>query len=279
MTTAFGQAEGLLVNGKEIIVSNVNIGGSGDALQSNGSVYYTDSRIVGAGDVILGRGPAFFKNCEINSNGPYMWIRNTAANHGNVFVNCRFKTPGSRETVLARAPTNGGKNYPYSEAILINCTLAGISPAGWGEIGGETTNIHYWEYNSTNISDGKPANVSQRHPASRQLTMEKDAKIIASYMNPAYVLDGWIPEMAPLIMKQPEAISVKRGETATISVSVAAIPEANYQWFKNDIPVKGQTKSTLTLNKISTRDAAAYTVTIKNNSGIVTSRKAILNVK
>ena len=278
-TTSFGQAEGLLVNGKEIIVSNVYIGGSGDALQSNGPVYYTDSRIVGAGDVILGRGPAFFNNCEINSNGPYMWIRNTSANHGNVFVNCRFKTPGTRETVLARAPTNGGKNYPYSEAVLINCALAGISPAGWGEIGGETTNIHYWEYNSTNISDGKPVDVSKRHPASRQLTMEKDAEIIKNYKNPAYVLDGWTPEMAPLILKQPEGISVKRGETATISVSVAAIPEASYQWFKNDSPVKGATNATLTLNKISTRDAASYFVTIKNESGKVTSSKAILKVE
>jgi pectinesterase len=278
-TTSFGQAEGLLVNGKEIIVSNVNIGGSGDALQSNGSVYYTDSRIVGAGDVILGRGPAFFNNCEINSNGPYMWIRNTSANHGNVFLNCRFKTPGTRETVLARAPTNGGKNYPYSEAVLINCALAGISPEGWGQIGGETTNIHYWEYNSINITDGKPVDVSKRHPASRRLTMEKDAAIIANYMNPAYVFDGWIPEMAPLILTQPEGISMERGKTALFSVRVTAIPEPSYQWFKNDMPVKGATNETLTLKKISSGDAAVYTVTIKNIAGAVTSQKAKLNVK
>jgi pectinesterase len=278
-TTSFGQAEGLLVNGKEIIVSNVNIGGSGDALQSNGSAYYADSRIVGAGDVILGRGPAFFNNCEINSNGPYMWIRNTSANHGNVFVNCRFKTPGTRETVLARAPTNGGKNYPFSEAVLINCSLTGISPEAWGPIGGETTNIHYWEYNSTNISDGKPVDVSKRHPASRQLTMKNDAAIIANYMNPAYILDGWNPKMAPLILTQPEGITAEKGKSAIFSVRVAAIPEASYQWFKNDIPVKGAVNPTLTLKKISSGDSAAYSVTIKNDAGSVTSSKAMLNVK
>jgi pectinesterase len=59
-----------------------------------------------------------------------MWIRNTSANHGNIFVNTRFQTLSARETVLARAPTNCGKNYPNSEAVLINCTLAGISPNG-----------------------------------------------------------------------------------------------------------------------------------------------------
>jgi pectinesterase len=278
-TTTFGQAEGLLVNGKEIIVSNVNIVGSGDALQSNGSVYYTDSRIIGAGDVILGRGPAFFKNCEIKSNGPFMWIRNTSANHGNVFVNCRFQTLSARETVLARAPTNGGKNYPYSEAVLINCALAGISPEGWGPIGGETANIHYWEYNSTNISDGKPVDAGRRHPASRQLTVKNDAPIIENYMNPAYVLDGWIPKMAPIILAQPQEITAVTGKTVVFSVKVAAVPEAGYQWSKNDLPLKGATDATLTLKKIRSRDAGIYTVTVKNDAGVVTSIKAVLNVK
>ena len=84
--TSFGQAEGLLLNGERIVVSHANIIGSGDALQSNGSAYYEDCHIIGDGDTILGRGPAFFKNCELNSYGPYMWIRNTSANHGNFFV-------------------------------------------------------------------------------------------------------------------------------------------------------------------------------------------------
>jgi pectinesterase len=278
-TTMFGQAEGLLINGKEIIVSNTTIIGSGDALQSNGTVYLTDTEIIGAGDVILGRGPSFFKNCEIKSNGPFMWIRNTSANHGNVFVDTKFQTLSARTTVLARAPTNGGKNYPYSEAVLINCSLAGISPEAWGPIGGETTNIRYWEYNSKNISDGKPVDVSNRHAASRQLTIEKDAEIIKNYSNPAYVLDGWIPKMAPIILTQPESIDSEKGKNAVLSVKAAAVPEASYQWYKNGIAVKGATGSILTLKKISTKDAGSYTVTVKNESGETTSRKTVLIVK
>jgi pectinesterase len=192
--TAYGQAEGLLLNGEKNIAKNVSIIGSGDALQSNGSAYFTNCRIVGDGDTILGRGPAFLKDCELSSIGPFMWIRNTSANHGNVFVNCKFQTRGNQKTVIARSPANGGKNYPYSEAVLINCALEGINPAGWGPIDGDTSNVHYWEYDSTDLSNGKPADVSMRHPASRQLTMEKDAAVITSYLDPAYVLGGWNPQ-------------------------------------------------------------------------------------
>jgi pectinesterase len=278
-TTAYGQAEGLLLNGEEIIVSNVTIVGSGDALQSNGSAYFTDCRIVGDGDTILGRGPAFFNNCELSSQGPYMWIRNTSANHGNVFVACKFQTRGGRETVLARAPTNGGKNYPYCEAVLIDCALAGIEPVGWGQIGGDTSNVHYWEYSSTNLSDGKPADVSKRHPASRQLTMEKDAAIIANYRNPAYVLSGWTPKMNPVILSQPESVDGKLGQTAALHIRVAAIPEASYQWFKNGKPVKGATNATLRFENASIADAGIYTAIAKNGSGTVTSSKAVLKLK
>ena len=209
-TSERAQAEGLLLNGSENIVYNVTISGSGDALQSNGSAYYEGCRIEGLGDIILGRGPAFFKDCELSSSGgAYMWIRNTSANHGNVFVNCKFMTTKGKETVLARSPTNGGKNYPYCEAVLVNCKLAGISPIGWGPIGGDTSNVHYWEYNSTNISDGKPVDVSQRHPASRQLSMENDSAIIANYSKPSYILGGWTPTIVSLILSQPKPVNAK----------------------------------------------------------------------
>ena len=189
------QAEGLLLMGMENIVYNVSIYGSGDALQANGSVYLENTRITGLGDNVLGRGPAFFRNCElISMAGPHMWIRNTQTNHGIVFLNCIFRMTGSGQTVIARTNDNHGKGYPYAEAVLLHCKLEGIRPDGWNIKGNATSHIHYWEYNSVNLGDGKPADVSRRDPISRQLTMAKDAKIIASYSDPAYVLGGWRPE-------------------------------------------------------------------------------------
>jgi hypothetical protein len=209
---AYGQAEGLLISGSKNIVSHMNIKGSGDALNLRGSVYLSSSRIVGDGDTILGVGPAFFKDCEIQSIGPYMWIRNSEANHGNVFVNCTFisrdrpvaqpqAAPVANaasaprpvmQAVLARLPNNHGINYPYAEAVLINCRLKGVPAVGWGPIDDETAHLHLWEYNSTDL-DGRPIDTGERHPVSRQLTMPQDAEVIASYSNPAFVLGGWAP--------------------------------------------------------------------------------------
>jgi len=203
--TYLGQAEALLVSGSKNIVDHVTINGSGDGLNLSGSVYFSHSRIVGHGDTILNVGPAFFYRCELSSWGPYMWVRNPATNHGDVFVECTFDTPPGdnplfgrvTKSVLARLPNNHGTNYPFAEAVLINCRLRDIPPEGWGPIDGDTAHVRFWEFNSTNLADGKPVDVSQRHPASKQLTMERDAKTIADYRNPAFVLDGWTPAVEP----------------------------------------------------------------------------------
>ena len=277
--TARGQAEGLLITGERNIISHASIYGSGDALQVNGSAYITDSLIAGDGDTILGRGPAFFTNCELQSRGPFMWARNTAANHGNVFLNCRFKASGGTPTVIARAPTNGGHTYPNVEVVLLNSALDGISPVGWGDVGGDTSQVHYWEYNSTNLGNGSPVDTSARHPVSKRLTKDEDAQTIANYSNPAWVLGGWSPAMAPAVLSQPASVTAAKGAAAELSVTVAAIPVPAYQWFKNGAPIAGATGKTLAFAALRASDAGAYTVKVTNGSGTTTSRAARLTVK
>lgn len=190
-TTLGGQAEGLLLNGERDIVKDVTILGAGDALQTNGSAYFENIRLTGTGDTILGRGPAYFRHCEIESRGAFMWIRNPQANHGNVFDHCTFRATGGA-TVLARLPENKGRNYPYAEAVLLDATLEGIAPAGWGPIDGDTSHVRFLEFASRD-ANGKPVDVSARHPASRQLDKDRDAATIARYRDPAWVLGGWRP--------------------------------------------------------------------------------------
>jgi hypothetical protein len=56
--------------------------------------------------------------------------------------------------------------------------------------------VHFWEFHSTNLGDHQPADISQRAPFSRQLTVEHDADTITNYRNPAFVL-GWTPGVPP----------------------------------------------------------------------------------
>jgi pectin methylesterase-like acyl-CoA thioesterase len=276
--TTRGQAEGLLLMGERYIVSNVTVVGSGDALQVNGPIYLTDSLIIGDGDTILGRGPAFFNRCELQSRGVFMWIRNTSTNHGNVFLDSTFRKLGGGVTELARAPVNNGRAYPYAEAVLINAKLEGISPVGWGAMGGDTANMRYWEYNSRNASDGTPVDISQRKLESRQLTMEKDAATIANYSNPEYVL-GWKPAMAPVILSQPENVTSAAGQSVHFSVKALAVPDVTYQWFKNDVAIPAATDATFRLSSVQASDAGRYRVTAKNSSGSESSVPVTLTVK
>lgn len=78
--------------------------------------------------------------------------------------------------------------------MLLNSTLSGILPAGWGAAD-EGGNVRFWEYNSRN-PDGSPVDASKRAPLSRQLDKKSDAKLIADYGSPAFVLNGWHPKLA-----------------------------------------------------------------------------------
>jgi len=179
---------------------------------------------------------------------------------------------------LARAPINNGRAYPNAEAVLINCVLEGISPVGWGAMGGDTTNMHYWEYNSTNAADGQPVDVSQRKPESRQLVLPKDAEIVANYSNPQYVL-GWSPEMAPLFLSQPEGVTASAGQSVAFSVKGTGVPDLTYQWRKNGTSIPGATQPTFTIRGIKNSDAARYSVVATNTSGDAVSNAATLIVR
>ncbi|TWI49839.1 penicillin-binding protein [Pseudoduganella flava] len=260
-TDAKGQAEGLLVNGERTIVAHVTVAGSGDALQTNGSAFFTDFRLTGDGDTILGRGPAYFERCHIDSKGAFMWVRNTAANHGNVFVGCRF-TGRDGTPELARLPDNKGRNYPDAEAVLIDAVLENVSPAGWADIGDGATHVKFWEFNSR-AADGQPVDTRARHPRSRQLDAVRDAALIASYRDPAFVLGGWQPALAPIILTQP--LATRTGAGTTLTVRAAGVPAPTYRWYRDGKPVAGD-GATLAL-----RTPGRYTVEVANDKGRLVS--------
>ena len=74
--------------------------------------------------------------------------------------------------------------------------LQGVPVEGWGPIeeapAFDHSNLHFWEVGTTDMA-GKLIDLSKRDPAVRVLDKEKDAKTIADYRTPEFVLGGWKP--------------------------------------------------------------------------------------
>ena len=214
--TFIGQAEALLVRGERVVIDRMTLNGSGDALTTYGTIYMVDSKLTGDGDTILGYAALFCLRCEVHSVGPFTWTRTPEGSHGNVFVDSTFigidrplpwtiKPDGTGGQIssksLARLPRNGatgapGANFPHAEMVVINSRMEGVPPEGWGPVQDppdfDSSKVRFWEH-GTRGPDGKPADVSQRHPIVRQLTLHADAAIIADYQRPEFVLGGWTP--------------------------------------------------------------------------------------
>ena len=283
------QAEALILNGTpraRAIVTNVDLYSFQDTLQINGQAYVHNCYIEGDVDFMWGTGPSFFESCELKSlrdNGYFTQVRNPISNHGYVFNNCTFEgAPGITGNFLSRIAPD---RFPASEVVLIDCLLTdAVGAVGWRldqvtQPAVEAPNVHYWEYNSHD-SDGRLVDMSRRLVIARQLKLPDDGKAIANYGDPKFVLgDEWIPLLAPIITTQPGSVSVGVGETAILSVSVAAVPAPGYQWQRNGRNIKGATQPEYSIKNVSGMDAGSYRVLISNTAGKVISTPAKVTIK
>jgi hypothetical protein len=106
-----------------------------------------------------------------------------------------------------------------------------------------------------------------------------DKETISHYGDPKFVLGGrWTPALAPIITTQPSALAVRAGQKATLSVAVAAVPVAAYQWHKDGAEIAGATGVTYEINSAGPAHAGTYAVVVGNSAGKVTSEPARLSV-
>jgi len=188
-----GQAEALLIDGVRVILDNMALNGSGDALTTYGTAYIVDTTLVGDGDTILGYGSVFWKRSTVvTTAGAVSWPRTSQNTHGHVFVDCTII--GKRgDSTFARLPDNTGgvlDNWPYAEVALIGTRTEGVVAQGWGPVQGvpfDSSHVKFWEYGTTDLR-GRPVDYGRRLNISRQLAEEPTA-----YLDPAWVLGGWTP--------------------------------------------------------------------------------------
>ena len=87
------------------------------------------------------------------------------------------------------------------------------------------------------------------------------------------------PVVAPAITAQPGSQSVTVGQTATFSVSASSNAPVSYQWSKNGSNIAGANASSYTTPVTTVADTGtAYSVTVSNSAGTVTSNSATLTV-
>ncbi|HEU5071471.1 MAG TPA: pectinesterase family protein [Verrucomicrobiae bacterium] len=187
------QAEALRLSGQRCTIRDCDFYSFQDTLLLNGRVYVANCYVEGDVDFIWGHGVTFFENCELKAmhDGYYVTSRNPEDQFGFVFSHCRLTAaPDVKRNWLARIGTD---RFPGSAVAFLNCQMAPHIPAaGWQIRGEDRAHLRLYEFNSTTL-DGRPLDVSQRNPASRQLSRAEAAAL----SDPNQVLacqDHWKPK-------------------------------------------------------------------------------------
>ncbi len=84
--------------------------------------------------------------------------------------------------------------------------------------------------------------------------------------------------LPPKILVQPQSVMAVLGAATILYVEVSGSEPMAYQWFKNGIPLPGQTLPTLAIPAVSLSHAASYAVMAINTAGTVTSAAATLSL-
>lgn len=86
------------------------------------------------------------------------------------------------------------------------------------------------------------------------------------------------PAAPPVITSHPTSRAVTAGQSTTFSVVASSTLAMTYQWLKGTAPIAGATGSSYTISATTGADAGAYSVTVANSAGSVTSSPATLTV-
>ncbi|MGH7994872.1 MAG: pectinesterase family protein, partial [Opitutaceae bacterium] len=289
------QAEAVILGGgprARSMLLDLDLYSHQDTLQVDGPAYVKNCRIVGDVDFMWGTGPCFFDRCDcvaLRSGSYYTQVRNRASSHGFVFEHCAFE--GLRGVMGGYLSRIQPGRFPHSEVVLLNCVLGdSVGVEGWRLQGpGPTGSLRFWEYASRAL-DGAPADVRWRAAPSRRLNGFADARAVANYSAPAFVLGGWNPEPERLAPATPDRRGVPPrilgpasrlallGARPFLSVAATGPGPFSYQWLKDGEPLAGATSPVLRIGPAGWSDAGSYEVTVADAAGSVTSAPALLTV-
>ena len=88
-------------------------------------------------------------------------------------------------------------------------------------------------------------------------------------------LDG-LPLPPPTIQSQPQNTVLNFAMPALFSVQATGVGTLKYQWFKDGVPISGQTTHSLRIASATANDVGAYTVSVTDSQGTTMSAAATL---
>ena len=82
----------------------------------------------------------------------------------------------------------------------------------------------------------------------------------------------------PSILSQPLSQTIREGESAFLTASVAGTEPFDYQWQRNGVNLKNANSLSYTINNATVSDSGAYTLVVSNSKGSVSSEPAYIKV-
>jgi hypothetical protein len=139
---------------------------------------------------------------------------------------------------------------------------------------------YQWTFNGSDVPDATNSTLSLSAVTAAQAGAYavKVSNEVGSLTSNAATLTVNPRPAAPAITKQPEALTVPIGGTATFTVEATGTEPLRYQWRRNGLSIPGATTATLTIQNVQSSHAGTYTVRVTSPYGSATSQGAVLTV-
>ena len=196
------------INGDRSILRNVYARGNQDSVYiGSGRIYFEDCDLIGGTDYIYGGAAAVFNNCKLGlegmSDNPNYGSPITAAEthadnpYGYLFYNCEIynNRPNNTSESSFGRPWHIDPQVTFFNTVIDDKGTTGKSPmkisaVGWDDMGElKKDGVRFYEYNTTNKSDGKRVDTAKRPISTRGMgTVLNDWQILE--FNPVNYFKG-----------------------------------------------------------------------------------------
>lgn len=233
-----------------------------------------------------------FANAALSDAGVYTVTATnssgtTLSNDAVLTVSAATSTPTNPTSPSnPTSPTNPVANAPVITTQPASTTVAPFATAVFSVVAtGSPAPTYQWQRSGIAIPGWTSATLSLEGISSNDVgaynvVVTNSAGSVTS--NTATLSVGTATQVpvavAPTITTQPVGQTVTVAVNVTFTVATTGTPTPSLQWLKDGAPLSGRTDATLTLAQVALAEAGAYTVSVSNSGGTVTSYAATLVV-